>query len=187
MDNFECFGVKFVKIYPEMTSQYFFLKKYGFGWLYSDFFVVFLSRGESVQVFLLFVYIHIDILEIQLSRDHEERVDCNPIIKFNPSTFLCLSQDRTWISNVICCGFLCLRWGERWLFVLWNCGPSQFKLSFHTPSHTRTLYTVHVCICLTSCKIVISKKIAQSSRWAPVPLPKTSKTSFGPVNFSVFI
>jgi hypothetical protein len=27
-DNFECFGVKFVKIYPEMTSQ---LKKYGFG------------------------------------------------------------------------------------------------------------------------------------------------------------
>ena len=30
MDNFECFGVKFVKIYPEMTSQYFF-EKYGFG------------------------------------------------------------------------------------------------------------------------------------------------------------
>jgi len=27
MDNSECFGVKFVKIYPEMT----FLKKYGFG------------------------------------------------------------------------------------------------------------------------------------------------------------
>jgi hypothetical protein len=24
IDNFECFGVKFVKIYPEMTSQYFF-------------------------------------------------------------------------------------------------------------------------------------------------------------------
>jgi hypothetical protein len=27
IDNSECFGVKFVKIYPEMT----FLKKYGFG------------------------------------------------------------------------------------------------------------------------------------------------------------
>jgi hypothetical protein len=24
MDNSECFGVQFVKIYPEMTSQYFF-------------------------------------------------------------------------------------------------------------------------------------------------------------------
>jgi hypothetical protein len=26
IDNSECFGVKFVKIYPEMTSQYFFEK-----------------------------------------------------------------------------------------------------------------------------------------------------------------
>ena len=26
MDNSECFGVKFVKIYPEMTSPYFFEK-----------------------------------------------------------------------------------------------------------------------------------------------------------------
>ena len=30
IDNSECFGVKFVKIYPEMTSQYF-LNKYCFG------------------------------------------------------------------------------------------------------------------------------------------------------------
>jgi hypothetical protein len=30
IDNSECRGVKFVKIYPEMTSQYFF-EKYGFG------------------------------------------------------------------------------------------------------------------------------------------------------------
>ena len=27
INNSECFGVKFVKIYPEMTSQYFFEKK----------------------------------------------------------------------------------------------------------------------------------------------------------------
>jgi hypothetical protein len=26
IDNSECFGVKYVKIYPEMTSQYFFEK-----------------------------------------------------------------------------------------------------------------------------------------------------------------
>ena len=31
MDNSACFGVKFVKIHPEMTLQYFFWKKYGFG------------------------------------------------------------------------------------------------------------------------------------------------------------
>jgi hypothetical protein len=30
IDNSECFGVKFVKIYPEMTNNIFFLK-YGFG------------------------------------------------------------------------------------------------------------------------------------------------------------
>ena len=30
IDNSECFGVKFVKIYPEMTSQYFFDKIWGF-------------------------------------------------------------------------------------------------------------------------------------------------------------
>ena len=37
IDNSECFAVKFVKIYPEMTSQIF-RKKYGFGRLYRDFF-----------------------------------------------------------------------------------------------------------------------------------------------------
>ena len=26
---------------------------------------------------------------------------------FNPTTFLCLSEVRTWIPNVICCPFLC--------------------------------------------------------------------------------
>ena len=30
INNSECFGVKFVKIYQEMSSQYFFLR-YGFG------------------------------------------------------------------------------------------------------------------------------------------------------------
>jgi hypothetical protein len=30
-------------------------------------------------------------------------------IGFNPVTFLCLSQVRTWISNVICHGLLCIQ------------------------------------------------------------------------------
>ena len=37
MDNSECFGVKFVKIYPEMTSQYF-LKKIWFWLITKDYF-----------------------------------------------------------------------------------------------------------------------------------------------------
>jgi len=39
--QFKMFFVKFVKIYPEMTSQTFFGKKHGFGWLYMDFFLHF--------------------------------------------------------------------------------------------------------------------------------------------------
>ena len=38
IDNSECFVVKFVKIYPKMTSQ-FFWERYGFGWLYRDLFL----------------------------------------------------------------------------------------------------------------------------------------------------
>jgi hypothetical protein len=33
INNSECFGVKFVKIYPEMTSQYFFGKM----WFYTKY------------------------------------------------------------------------------------------------------------------------------------------------------
>ena len=49
---------------------------------------------------------------------HLER-DCGPINWFNPDAFLCLSQNRTWISNANWHGiYLCsLIWGERWLFV----------------------------------------------------------------------
>ena len=39
IDNSECFGVTLVKIYPEMTSQSFFLKIW-FGWLCRDFFYI---------------------------------------------------------------------------------------------------------------------------------------------------
>jgi hypothetical protein len=41
---------------------------------------------------------------IQLSRGE----GWDPINPFNPATCLCLSEAKTWISNVICCGlFLC--------------------------------------------------------------------------------
>ena len=41
---FWCFGVKFVKIYPEMT--------YGFGWLYRDFIVAILLAEYCIFGFL---------------------------------------------------------------------------------------------------------------------------------------
>jgi len=52
-------------------------------------------------------------LEIQLSRVY-------PVNRFNQATFLCLSQTRKIITNVMCyMVFLCpMIWGERWLFVL---------------------------------------------------------------------
>jgi hypothetical protein len=68
---------------------------HSFLWLHVDF----LSGSESEQFFLSFV----DILwlEIQLSR-------WMGWVHINLVTFKCLSQARTWISNVICRGlFLC--------------------------------------------------------------------------------
>jgi hypothetical protein len=60
---------------------------------------------------------------VQLLEPITKRWGLGPISQFNPATFLCLSQARTLISNVICCGiFLCsMIWVERWLFVLMNC------------------------------------------------------------------
>jgi len=34
----------------------------------------------------------------------------NPINRFNPTTFLCLSQARSWIYNIICHGLFCVQW-----------------------------------------------------------------------------
>jgi hypothetical protein len=52
---------------------------------------------------------------------------CIISIFFNPTTFLCMSQARTWISN--CFVLFSVSWDKRWLFFLlylWNCWPSSF-------------------------------------------------------------
>ena len=60
-----------------------------------------MSKCESVQDFdHLFIYVL--PLEIQLSRGKS----WDSIKQFNSATFLCLSQDRIWISNVICLIFV---------------------------------------------------------------------------------
>ena len=61
---------------------------------------------------------------------------------FNTATFLCLCQDRTWISNVICCGlFYVLKVIVHFCWYWWNCWPSLFKLSFHSKK---------MCTCLSN-------------------------------------
>ena len=66
--------------------------------------------GEPSQRLLpatkkVFRVIYVLPLEIQLSREE----DWDPINWFDPTTSLCLSEARTWISNVICRGFVCVQ------------------------------------------------------------------------------
>ena len=51
------------------------------------------------------------------------------INRFNPAKTLCMSQARTWISNIVCRGLFCIQWvqmrddccwGERWLLLRWE-------------------------------------------------------------------
>ena len=63
--------------------------------------------------FLLFVYIY--VLSFCLLTVVGEAIiqrSWDPINMFNPDTFLCLSQYRTWITNATSCFFVfnCLRW-----------------------------------------------------------------------------
>ena len=68
-------------------------------------------------------------LKIQLSRGE----GWVPINRFNPTTFLCLSQARTWC--VICHGLFYVHLfevrGDCWFcWYWWNCWPSLFKTFF---------------------------------------------------------
>ena len=57
---------------------------------------------------------------------------------FNPATFLCLSQAKTWICNTLYHGPFCAQFDMRGNCLLcwywWNYWPSLFKLSFHNDS-----------------------------------------------------
>ena len=73
----------------------------------------------------------VEMLEIQLSSGE----GWNPINLVNSVTFLCLSQARTWISNVISVVVICYaQWVKvKGYWYWWNCNswPSLFTLSFH--------------------------------------------------------
>ena len=67
----------------------------------------------------------------------------NTIYWLNAATFLYLSPDRMWISNIICH----VQWFEfrgdcLFCWYWWNCWPSLFKLSFHDVA----LSSVYLCV-----------------------------------------
>jgi hypothetical protein len=79
--------------------------------------------------FFYHLFIYVLLLEIQLSRG-----GWDPIIRFDPVTYVCLSQSSTWISSVICRGFFYVQWAEMrcdHFSFCWNSWPSLFKLSFY--------------------------------------------------------
>ena len=51
--------------------------------------------------------------------DYDFSIVLDPIYRFNPATFLCLSQARTWIFNVICHGNFCVQWVQiKWEMIV---------------------------------------------------------------------
>ena len=96
----------------------------------------------------LFIYIYVMLLEIQLSRER----GWDPINWFNPAILLCLSQAKTWISNIIYHGLISsMKWGEGWLFIMLimvKLLTIIVKLSFHNNSfhYGKILYRIkYVC------------------------------------------
>jgi hypothetical protein len=90
-------------------------------WVLCGHVIVYMNIHVHVRIcacFLSFVYIpYVLLLEIQSSVGG----GWVPINRFNSATFLCLSQARTWISNVTCHGlfvFCEFSLDERWLLVL---------------------------------------------------------------------
>ena len=72
-------------------------------------------------------------------RSISRREGWDPINWFNSAIFLCLSQARTWISNVVCCGLFLMLNDLRWdaiAFCLswWNCWW-LFILAIHNTNH----------------------------------------------------
>jgi hypothetical protein len=90
--------------------------------IYWGFLSCIVSMSYSVHAYIFYWCGRFHTLSKQLSRGG----GWDTIKRFNAATFLCLSQARTWIFNVICHGVFCV------LCWYWfNCWPVQFKLTFH--------------------------------------------------------
>ena len=59
------------------------------------------------MIYIIYIFFQFNILQIIL-----HYLTWNSINQFNPATFMCLSQARTWISKVISHGLFCVQWFE---------------------------------------------------------------------------
>ena len=74
----------------------------------------------SFQKKSLVIFSHYNIVACNSNRSNYQRGKGGPIIRggaglinrFNPVAFVCLSQDRVWISNIIWCGVILYQWAE---------------------------------------------------------------------------
>jgi len=77
-----------------------------------------------------------------------------PLTSLTPQLFVCLSQTRTWISNVICSDLFYVQWVEErcdcsFSWYWWNYWPSLFKLFFPQKCIVCSLcQEIHVTNCL---------------------------------------
>jgi hypothetical protein len=93
------------------------------------------------QLFWWFsVLIYIETQAITMSHScHERYYFKRAFYRFNPAPFLCLSEARTWIPNIICHGLFNVQWFE----VRGDCSfcwPSLFKVSLHIFLHHVLFY-----------------------------------------------
>jgi hypothetical protein len=83
-------------------------------------------------------YIYQFYFQISRHRSNYRKEGCgwDPINRFDPSTYLCLSETGSCISNVICRAMFYFQWVEvrgdcPFYWYWWKCWPSLFKHSNH--------------------------------------------------------
>ena len=109
------------------------------------------NRKERVLSLLLYRYLTLLLYCHCHRRSSYQEGRLEYLDWFNPTTYLYLSQTRTWISNIVLCA-QCVNMKD-WYW--WICWLSLFKLSFH-----KYLVVIFVCsgtpICLSRCFNFIS-------------------------------
>ena len=75
-------------------------------------------------------------INLRSTTRHQEGEGWAPIIRFNTSTFVCLSETKTWFSNATWRNIFYVQWLEvrgdcLFWWYWWYCWPSLFKLIFY--------------------------------------------------------